>query len=235
MEQLLNQLLENSSFPLLTAIALGLMTAFSPCPLATNITAIGYISKDISDQRRVFINGLWYTAGRATSYFILAVVLRYSAFALNISSWLQVYGEKILGPLLIVFGLLMLDLVSFRLPGLAKFGQRINDYTLKRKQGPFLLGVLFALAFCPYSGVLYFGMLIPLSIQYQAGVFLALAFAVATGLPVILLAWLLAYTVSGVSKWYRRIKVVELWFRRIVAVVFIGAGVWFIINTWIVS
>ena len=56
--------LDNSSTPLLTAFLLGLLTALSPCPLATNIAAVGFIGKDIEDRRKIFRNGLLYTLGR---------------------------------------------------------------------------------------------------------------------------------------------------------------------------
>jgi len=232
MEQFLSGLLENSSLPFVTALCLGLLTAFSPCPLATNITAIGYISKDVSDRRKVFFNGLIYTAGRAIAYFSLAVLLRFSSEAIHISSWLQIKGEKILGPLLVLFGIFMLDIISPVLPGRGRLSDMINTFAAKGRRGPLLMGILFALAFCPYSGVLYFGMLVPLCIQNTAGVFLALVYAFATGLPVILISWLLAYTVSGIGIWYKRIKIFELWFRRVIAVVFIGTGIWLIFNSW---
>ncbi|MFZ5939887.1 MAG: aromatic aminobenezylarsenical efflux permease ArsG family transporter [Bacteroidota bacterium] len=232
MEEILNGLLAGSSMPVFSAALLGLMTAISPCPLATNITAIGFISSGEENRRKVFINGLIYTLGRAISYFVLAVLLRYTAVSANLSSWLQIYGEKILGPLLIVFGIFMLDIIHWRSGGNRRFSDWINRVALGGKQGPLLLGILFALAFCPYSGVIFFGMMIPLIVQSTSGVFLSLVYALATGLPVILFAWLLAYTVKGIGNWYKRIRTFERWFRRIVAVVFIGTGIWFIIVSW---
>ncbi|HNW75014.1 MAG TPA: sulfite exporter TauE/SafE family protein, partial [Bacteroidales bacterium] len=88
-------------------------------------------------------------------------------------------------------------------------------------------GMVFAMAFCPYSGVLYFGMLIPVTIASASGLYLPVIFAIATGLPVIIFAWLLAYAVGNVGKLYDRIKIFELWFRRIVAVVFILVGIYY--------
>ncbi|RLD70293.1 MAG: sulfite exporter TauE/SafE family protein, partial [Bacteroidetes bacterium] len=98
----------------------------------------------------------------------------------------------------------------------------------------FLLGVVFALAFCPYSGVLYFGMLIPLTIS-STGLHLPVVYAIATGIPVIIFAWLIAYTISGVGKLYLSIKSFEYWFRRVVAVIFIGIGIYYIITVWILK
>jgi sulfite exporter TauE/SafE len=231
MEELLHGLLENSSFPVISAIALGLMTAISPCPLATNITAIGYIGKDISNRNRVFVNGLIYTLGRALSYTILAVIIFIGADQFKISGWFQLYGEKIIGPLLIIIGLIMLGLLKIPFPGLSKFTSRYQAKGVNSYWDVLLLGVLFALAFCPYSGVLYFGMLIPMTISSPSGLFLPLVFAIATGIPVIIFAWLLAYTASGVGRLYKGLKVFEIWFRRVIAVVFIGVGIFYVITT----
>ncbi len=229
MEGFLSSLAGNSSVPVLTAFLLGLMTAISPCPMATNITAIGYIGREVESRRRVFINGLVYTAGRALSYTLLALIIFFGADQLRISGWFQQYGEKIIGPLLIVIGLLMLDIVKIKFPGLAGLTGRFQKKGFGRYRDVLLLGVVFALAFCPYSGVIYFGMLIPMTISSASGLYLPVVFALATGIPVIIFAWLLAYTVSGVGKLYNRMKAFEIWFRRVVSVVFIGTGIYYVV------
>lgn len=229
MEEILNNLMSNSSLPVLSAFLLGLMTAISPCPLATNITAIGFISKDVEHKKKVFRNGLVYTLGRAISYTLLAVIIYVGADQFKLSGWFQQYGEKILGPLLIVIGLFMLDVLKIKFPGMSGLTKRFQEKGTNSYWEVLLLGIVFALAFCPYSGVLYFGMLIPMTISSSSGLFLPIAFAFATGIPVIIFAWLLAYTVSGVGKLYNGIKIVEKWFRRIIAVVFIGIGIYYVI------
>lgn len=229
MEGFLSSLAGSSSVPVLTAFLLGLMTAISPCPMATNITAIGYIGREVESRRRVFINGLVYTAGRALSYTLLALIIFFGADQLRISGWFQQYGEKIIGPLLIVIGLLMLDIVKIKFPGLAGLTGRFQKKGFGRYRDVLLLGVVFALAFCPYSGVIYFGMLIPMTISSASGLYLPVVFALATGIPVIIFAWLLAYTVSGVGKLYNRMKAFEIWFRRVVSVVFIGTGIYYVV------
>jgi cytochrome c-type biogenesis protein len=226
--EFLTTLLESSSFPLFTALILGLMTAISPCPLATNITAVGFISKDIQNRNRVFVSGLVYTLGRSLSYTFLAIVLVYGAGKVNLSGFFQMYGEKIIGPLLIIIGLFMLDVIRINFPGLSSITEKFSKKGTGSYWGVLLLGIIFALAFCPYSGVLYFGMLIPLTISSSEGILLPLVFAVATGIPVIIFAWLIAYTLSGVGNLYKRIKVFEIWFRRVVAVVFILVGFYYI-------
>jgi cytochrome c biogenesis protein CcdA len=225
----LQQLLDSTTAPVLTAFLLGLMTAISPCPLATNITAIGYISKDIKVRRKVFINGLLYTLGRAITYTALGVILYFGASKFQISRLFQANGGKILGPLLLIVGILMLDVIKFRLPGGGSLTDKISS-KLKFDSGwsALLLGIVFAMAFCPYSGVLYFGMLIPIAITSASGLYLPLVFAIATGLPVIFVAWLLAYSISEIGVFYNRIKTFERWFRRIVAAIFILGGIYYL-------
>jgi cytochrome c-type biogenesis protein len=229
MEEFLQNLMSNSSLPSVTAFILGLMTAISPCPLATNITAIGFISKDVEDKRRVFMNGLIYTAGRAIAYTLLAVIIFIGADQFEISGWFQKYGEKIVGPLLILIGLLMLDILKIKFPGVGNLTKRFQEKSKHTYWDVLLLGILFALAFCPYSGVLYFGMLIPMTVSSATGLYLPIIFAIATGIPVIIFAWLIAYTVSGVGKVYNSLKTFEIWFRRVISVVFIGIGVYYVI------
>lgn len=225
--------LDNTEWPVLSAFLLGLMTAVSPCPLATNITAIGFIGRDIDKRRKVFYNGLLYTLGRAISYTALGLVFYLGASMFKVASLFQGWGEKLLGPLLIVIGLFMLDVIRINMGGGSGLSEKIGA---KRKAlgfvGPLLLGVVFALAFCPYSGVLYFGMLIPMTIASPSGLWLPLVFALATGLPVIVFAWLVAFAVGGVGALYNRIKVFEVWSRRVIAVLFIGVGVYLILITW---
>ncbi|OFX86416.1 MAG: cytochrome C biogenesis protein [Bacteroidetes bacterium GWF2_33_16] len=229
----LTSLIENSNLPILSAFILGLMTAISPCPLATNITAIGFISRDIQSQKRVFINGLIYTLGRVISYTGLAFILYFSANKFKISGFFQQYGEKFLGPLLILISLFMLGVIKINIPGFGKFSDKMQQKEKTNYWDVLLIGVLFALAFCPYSGVLYFGMLIPMTITSSSGLYLPIFYAIATGLPVILFAWVIAYTVSGIGSLYNKIKTFELWFRRVIAVLFLLVGIYYTIIVFI--
>ena len=228
MEEYLSNLVGNSTFPVVTAFALGLMTAISPCPLATNITAIGFISKDVKQQKSVFINGIVYTLGRALSYTLLAFIIFVGADQFKLSGWFQLYGERIIGPLLMLIGIVMLGIVKINFPSLGNMTKRFEEKETNGYWDALFLGIVFALAFCPYSGVLYFGMLIPMSISNASGLYLPVVFAIATGIPVIIFAWLLAYTVSGVGKLYNHLKAFEIWFRKVIAIVFIGVGVYYI-------
>ena len=222
--------LDNSSTPVLTAFLLGLLTVLSPCPLATHIAAIGFIGKDIEDRKRIFLNGLLYTLGRVLSYTLLGVilimVLKGGASMFGIQQTVGVWGEFVLGPLLVAIGLFMLFADRLNLP---KFGFNGNAEGLVKKGGwgALLIGILFALAFCPTSGVFYFGMLIPLSATVPAGYLLPVVFAVATSLPVLVVAWVLAFSVQQIGRLYGRMQVLQRWMNLLVGGVFILTGIYY--------
>lgn len=227
----LDTALSNSDIPAFTAFLLGLLTAISPCPLATNITAVGFISKDIEDKNRIFLNGLLYTFGRVLAYTILGAVLisfiRKGVDTFDLQNEVSIWGERLIAPALIMIGVLMLIGDKLQLP---QFGISASPKMerLKGGWGSLLLGVLFALAFCPSSGLFYFGMLIPMSAAETGGYLLPVLFAVATGLPVIIVAWILAYSVAGIGSFYHRIGVFQKWFNRVVAVIFIVIGIYYV-------
>lgn len=234
--EFLRQLASGTELPILSAFLLGLMTAVSPCPLATNISAVGFISKDLKDRRKVFLNGLYYTLGRAISYSVLGAILIFSlrqgASTYRVQKLISVYGERVIGPLLILIGLFMLGIFKLNFSFLVKLTSSMENRAQKGSPwSALLLGMVFALAFCPYSGILYFGGLIPLSASSGAGYLLPLVFALATGLPVIAFAWILAYSVSKMSAVFNKVKKVEFWFRKTVALIFIGVGLYY---CWIV-
>ena len=226
----LQNLLDNSNIPVITAFLLGLLTAISPCPLATNITAIGFISKDIGNRNKIFLGGLLYTLGRVVAYTVLGIILisilKEGSSMFSLQKGISKYGEILIAPVLIFVGVFMLFGDRLNLP---KFGFSGTGKAekLKGNLGSLLLGVLFALAFCPTSGLFYFGMLIPMSATEPGGYLLPVVYAVATGLPVILVAWILAYSVAGIGKFYNRIQVFQKWFNRVVAVLFIAVGIYY--------
>lgn len=226
---------DNAQYPILAAFALGLMTAISPCPLATNITAIGYISRDLTSKNKIFYNGLLYTLGRLISYTGLGVIIYFGASSFKVAKLFSQYGEKFLGPLLIVIGVLMLNVIKIRI---SKKGGGLSERVEQKAAGgsswwAFLLGAIFALAFCPTSGVFYFLILIPMTVASPDGLLLPPVYAIATGLPVIIIAWLLAFSVAGLGTFYNKIKVFEKWFRLVAAVLFIVTGLYFMYIFWI--
>jgi cytochrome c biogenesis protein CcdA len=230
--EFLQQLADSSSIPILTALILGLMISICPCSMATNITATAYLSKDISNKRRVLFNGIFYTLGRMFSYTALASIIYFGASKFHIARWFQQIDGIWVGIALIIIGILMSGIIKFNMPFFNKITSNISQRNLKRNYlNAFLLGLAFAVAFCPNSAVLYFGVLIPLTLASPEGLLLPPISAAATGLPVIIIAWLLAYSVSNIGNFYNRMKSFEKWFKRIVAAIFIGTGIYYsIIN-----
>ena len=227
--EFLQTLLENYNIPILSAFILGLMTSISPCPLATNITATAFISKNIVSKRKVFLSGVIYSLGRAFSYTVIGLVLYFGASKFHVGRFFQQNGEKYLGPLLIIFGLIMLNILRLNFLGKFNFTEKLSEkFINKGLLGSFLIGVLFALAFCPYSGALYFGLLIPMTISSFDGLYLPIVFAIGTGIPVILFTYLLAFTASRISVFYNRIAQIEKWTRTIAGIVFVVVGLYYI-------
>ena len=222
--------LEGSEVPVLTAFLLGLLTAVSPCPLATNITAIGFISKDIESKDRTFLLGILYTIGRMVAYSLLGALLiwmlRRGFDTFDLQSKVSQWGEMLLSPVLIVMGLVML--FGDRLP-LSGFGLNASEKSgrLRGAWGSLLLGILFAMAFCPTSGMFYFGMLIPMSASATGGYALPAVYALATGLPVVIVAWIIAYSIGNIAGFYKKMQVFQKWLNRVVAVLFIIVGIYY--------
>lgn len=218
----------SGEFPVLTAFLLGLLVALHPCPLAANIAAMGYIAKDMDGSMRVLRNGLLYAFGRVLGYALLGTVLiaviRQGADVLHVSGGFGKWGERVLVAILIGAGLWML-LNPFmhkheHVPPLARTARALHGAS-----GSMLLGVLLALAFCPESAIVYFGMLIPMSADSSAGYLLPVVFAVGTSLPPVILAWTFAYGVAGIPALRARMNKVQKWMNSVVGVIFITAGI----------
>lgn len=226
----------NLNIPALSALLLGLITAISPCPMATNIAAIAYVNRRVTQRRYAVITGALYTLGRMFSYSILGILIIVGGLEIpGLASFLQDFGERILGPLLIVIGVIMLSInrIPLSLGGgrLSSIGGKVADWGMI---GGFLLGALFALAFCPYSAVLFFGVLIPLSLKSAGGVALPAVFAIGTGLPVLVFGVLLSAGVARVSTWFNAVTRAETVIRIIVSLIFIGIGIYYVV-LWIQS
>lgn len=207
----------------------GILTSISPCPLATNIAAISFLGKRVERPGSVFLGGLLYTAGRTITYVILGIVLVGGLLAApQVSQFLQKYMNQLLGPILILVGMFLLELLSLNLPGTGKTGERLRE---KAESGGFwgagLLGIIFALSFCPTSAALFFGSLIPLSVQANSNVIMPLIYGVGTALPVFAFALLIALGTQQVGKAFNRLTQFEKWARRITGVIFIVVGIYF--------
>jgi len=213
---------------LASALWLGILTSISPCPLASNIAAISFLSKRIAHPALVFISGLAYTLGRMVSYAILGWIIVSSLLSVpQVAQFLQKYMGKALGPLLILTGLILLEIINIRLPGLALSQKHHNRLAESGAPGAFLLGFIFALAFCPISAALYFGSLIPLAINSKSGIVLPFIYGIGTGLPVLVFAVAIALGVTSLSHWFHRVTKLEYYTRRITGVIFILVGLYY--------
>lgn len=230
MEQFINSLIDSSTLPVFTSFLLGILTSISPCTFTTNVMVLGFIGKDLGGGHRVFLNGLFYTVGRIVSYsvlgFICIPILRKGASTFGVQSFVSEYGGYLLAPTLICYGLFLL--FGSRLP-LGKFGFKATERSkrLRGSWGAFMLGLLFALAFCPVSGVFYFGMLLPMAALDTGGYLYPVVFAVASSILVVLIAWVVAFGMSGIGKFYNRVNSFQKWFNIFVAVAFILAGIYY--------
>ena len=221
--------MEITGFPLLTALWLGILTSISPCPLASNIAAVSFIVKRIEHPFSVFRSGMFYTLGRVIGYTALGVLIASSLLSIPQTSYfLQHYLNKILGPVLIIAGFLLLGVVHvpfFSSSVTVKTAERIKDFGAF---GSLLLGVLFALSFCPISAAIFFGSLIPLALKNSSQVVMPSLYGVGTGLPVLGFAVVLAFGVTNLEKMFRQVRVLEYWMKRVTGIIFILVGIYYI-------
>ena len=221
--------MEISGFPLLSALWLGILTSISPCPLASNIAAVSFIVKKIEHPLYVFNSGVFYTLGRVIGYTALGVLITSSLLSIPQTSYfLQHYLNKILGPVLIIAGFLLLGVVHvpfFSSSVTVKTAERIKDFGAF---GSLLLGVLFALSFCPISAAIFFGSLIPLALKNSSQVVMPSLYGVGTGLPVLGFAVVLAFGVTNLEKMFRQVRVLEYWMKRVTGIIFILVGIYYI-------
>ena len=225
----INVLIDNYNIPIATSFLLGILTSISPCPLVTNVTAVAYISKEIKTVKNTLLNGLYYTLGRGISYTLLATLIYFGLSSFQISGIFQGWGDKILGPVLIIIGLIIFGVIKIKLNGHNQKIENLKEWLAgKGYIGSLLLGVLFALAFCPYSGVIFFGILMPLILRSSEGLLLPPLFALGTGLPVIIFSFLIAFSMQKVSKAFQVVQRVEKFMRYAVASIFIITGIYYL-------
>jgi cytochrome c biogenesis protein CcdA len=224
----INTIINNYNIPALTAFLLGILASISPCTLATNITAVAYISKDIKIPKYTILSGLFYTLGRGISYTLLATLIYFGFSSFQISRIFQGWGDKVLGPVLIIIGLIMFGIIKIDLEKNHQTTEKIKLWLSdKGYLGSLALGMLFAFAFCPYSGVLFFGVLIPLIIKSTGGLLLPPLFALGTGLPVIIFSFIIAFSIQSVGKAFQSVQKIEKYLRYGVASIFILTGIYY--------
>jgi len=212
----------------LSALWLGILTSISPCPLATNIAAISYIGRRVGNTRSVLLSGMMYSFGRMFTYLIIAIVVLSSILAIpEVSNTLQKYMNKLLGPILIIVGMFLLELITISLPNSRVSEKMQNRVTGNGVMGAGFLGMVFALSFCPTSAALFFGSLIPLSLKHESNILLPSIYGIGTALPVFVFSFLIAFSAQIVGKVFNKLTQVELWVRRITGGVFIIVGIYF--------
>lgn len=219
-----------SDTPLLAAFLVGVLASVGPCPLATNVTALGYTARQFSSRQAVLASGLAYVVGRAAAYSLVGLlVLGAGATIAAVARPLQDVGEVVLGPILVLVGLVLLDVVR---PATGLGGGQLaslqEKLALRQSGGAFLLGFAFALAFCPYSAALYFGVLIPLALGAHAGVLLPMLFGVGTAMPVLVLGLPLALGLGWAAAGFSAVARIEPIVRKLVGWLFVGVGLYLV-------
>ena len=211
-----------------SALWLGILTSISPCPLATNIAAISYIGRKVGNTRHVFLTGLLYTLGRTLAYLALAVVLVASVLSVpQIAMALQKYMHLVLGPILIIVGMFLMGLIEWNISGKGMSAGLQKRVDAMGNWGALLLGVVFALTFCPTSAALFFGSLVPLSLKVNSSVVLPAMYGVGTALPVMVFAVILATSAQAVGTAYNVLAKIEWWARMLTGLLFIVVGLYF--------
>jgi len=211
----------------ITALWLGVLTSLSPCPLTTNIAAVSFIGKRVGNIRSVLFSGIAYTFGRAATYLVTGLIAVTGLLSIpGVSFFLQQNINKILGPLLFLTGICMLGIIpiNFTWPGIEGKGEKFSGKNYVWSS--ILLGILFALAFCPVSAALFFGSLIPLAVKQNSPIAMPILYGIGTGLPVLVFALLLAFSAKSVGKAFNLLTNFERWARRITGLVFIIIGIY---------
>jgi cytochrome c biogenesis protein CcdA len=213
----------------LTALWLGILTSISPCPLATNIAAVSFLSKKITHPKTVFLSGISYTIGRMLAYAILGFLIVKSLLSVPlVANFLQKYMNKALGPVLIITGLFLLSILKFNIPNLVISEKHQNKLVESGIFGACALGFIFALSFCPISAALFFGSLIALAVDSKIGLTLPLIYGIGTGLPVLIFALGIALGVTSLNHWFRKVTTLEIYARKITGAIFIIVGIYYI-------
>jgi cytochrome c-type biogenesis protein len=214
-----------------TALWLGILTSISPCPLATNVAAISYIGRHVGSPSRVLWYGVSYTLGRAVTYIGLSIALVAGLSSIpEVSYFLQRSMNKLMGPLLILVGMVLLDMIRFEIPSFFKTS-RIE--ALSKKNGTWnacLLGMLFALSLCPVAAALFFGALIPLAVKHGSSIAMPSIYGFGTGLPVIAFALVVAFWAGHIGKIFDRISRIEQWAQTLTGIIFIAVGIYYSLN-----
>jgi len=225
--------MEDILAPFATALWLGILTSISPCPLASNIAAVSFLGKDFSTRGAAVAAGLFYTLGRTLAYVGVAFIVVSGLLSVPaLAQFLQHSLNRILGPLLLAVGLVLLGVVRIPTPSVGA-SERLLALARRGRPGTVLLGFVFALSFCPVSAALFFGSLIPLSVKHDSRLLLPAVFGIGTAAPVAVFAILIAQGAQMAVKAFAGLSRVELWARRITGGIFLLAGAYYILTYWL--
>jgi len=226
--------MESFYLDVLSAFWLGILTSISPCPLATNVAAVSFIARDLGKSHRVILSGFLYSVGRMLTYVTIAVLAVASLLSLpQVSFFLESNMHKIIGPLLIIVGIVLLDVLPI------SFSTTFVSNSVQERAGKWgmwgsgMLGIVFALTFCPLSVALFFGSLIPLAVDGKSAVLMPSIYGLGTALPVVAFAIVMAFGMKSLSRFFDKLTRMEKWARKITAVVFICAGLYLLLKSLI--
>jgi cytochrome c-type biogenesis protein len=225
--------MQNFYLDVVSAFWLGILTSISPCPLATNIAAISFVARNLGSSKKILLSGVLYSAGRMLAYVVIAILAVVSLLSLpEVSFFLETNMHKIIGPILIVVGVILLDVLPF------SFSTAIANNSIQEKAGKWgiwgsgALGIVFALTFCPVSAALFFGSLIPLAVDGKSAIVMPSIYGLGTALPVVAFALVIAFSVKSIGKFFDRLTRMEKWARRVTALVFIAAGIYLLLKNF---
>lgn len=214
---------------LMSALWFGILTSISPCPLATNVAAVSYLSKKVNHPKAVFFSSMAYVMGRMVAYAVIGSIIIASLVSVpSIANFLQLYMNRVIGPVLVIAGLFLLKILKFKFPSLSFSKDKQNKLAESGIGGAFLLGMLFALSFCPIAAALFFGSLIPLALNSKFGIIHPFIYGIGTGIPVAVFAMGIVLGVKSFSKWFKNAAKIEIWTRSLTGIIFIFVGVYFI-------
>jgi len=224
--------MEGSLAALGTAVWLGILTSISPCPLASNIAALSYLSKNVQSQSAILVSGLSYTLGRVIAYVgVSALIVTGLLSVFSLAQFLQTWTNRIIGPLLIFLGIILLEWIRIPIPSMGS-SERLERLARRGSPGAAALGFVFALSFCPISAALFFGSLIPLAASQGSKIIIPSLFGIGTAAPVAVFAVMIAFGARSIGKTYEKISLFAKWAKRVTGVVFLLAGLYYIVTYW---
>lgn len=224
---------QSISSPVLMVVVLAIVFALDPCLMLTNIAAIGYIGREVDDKRAILARGLYYTLGRTLSYGLLGCImiafLQLGKSLHPIEEFVEHYGVAILTVFMLLMGVLLClsDYIPWLNINLAK---NVDQTRFKGKLGAFLLGIVLTFAFCPTNAILFFGMMVPVCSASKFGYALPFLFSATTAIPVLLIAYLIAFSINSIARCYNKVQLIGKILKWVVGIAFIAIGIYLAVH-----